>query len=237
MGRRRWLVAQVGLAGILVALALGAAAARGNTGTPVSTVPPIAQGSPGVGKQLTTDSGSWSADATFAYQWLRCDAHFEGCAEIPGATAAIYSVVAADLGHVLAASVTATNGSGSAAALSNALGPATARPPALTHRPSIKGTKKAGARVYEAADRWTHAPDTFAIRWLRCSATGKACVRITGKRVRCASGSCRRVDVGKQWDYTVTARDVGHRLRVRVDAWNGAGHATSASRATRVVTG
>lgn len=227
---------QLGLVGVMAALALGATAARGDSGAPVSTVPPIAQGSAGVGEQLTTDSGSWSSDATFTYQWLRCDTQFEACTEIPAATEPTYAAVAADVGHALVARVTATNAAGSAAVLSNALGPVAGRPPGLRHRPSIKGTKRAGGRIYEAADRWTHSPDTFTIRWLRCSATGSACVPITGKRLRCASGSCRRVNIGTQWDYTLTAQDVGHRLRVRVGAWNGAGHATAASKATRIVT-
>lgn len=236
MTRRRRLFVQTGLLGILAALALGAPTARGETGPPVSTLPPIAHGHTGVGRQLVTDSGSWSSDATVAYQWLRCGSHVDDCVDIPGATEETYTVAAADVGHVLAARVTATNAAGSAIAVSNALGPVTGRPPGLKHRPAIKGTKKVGQRVLEAADRWTHSPDTFTIRWLRCSATGKACRRITGKRLRCASGSCLRVDVGTQWDYTLTKKDVGHRLRVRIDAWNGAGHAVATSKPTRVVT-
>jgi len=219
----------------LVALALGATTARGDPGPPVSTVPPIATGSPGVGNQLTVDSGSWSTSAAFTYQWVRCDAHFAACTDIPGATAAAYTVAAADVDLVLEARVTAANAAGSAAALSNALGPVAADPPGPRHRPAIKGTKKVGQRVYETADRWIHSPDTFTVRWLRCSAKGNACVRITGKRMRCAGGSCLRVNIGTEWDYTVTQKDVGHRLRVRVAAWNGAGHATSTSKPTRIV--
>jgi hypothetical protein len=154
----------------------------------------------------------------------------------PGATEATYTVVSDDVGHVLAARVTATNAAGSAVALSNDLGPAAGRPPGLKQRPSIEGTKKVGERVYEAADRWTRSPDTFTIRWLRCSPAGTACVPITGKRLRCAGGSCLRVDIGTQWDYRLTEQDVGHRLRVRVGASNGAGRITSASKATRIVT-
>jgi hypothetical protein len=166
---------------------------------------------------------------------VRCDAYFAGCTDILGATAAAYTVVADDAGHVLAARVTAANAAGSAAALSNGLGPVAARPPALEHRPTIKGPKKVGQRVYEAADRWANSPDTFTIRWLRCSAKGHACARITGKRLRCAQGSCIRVNLGTEWDYKLTKKDAGHRLRVRVVAWNGFGHATSTSKPTRVV--
>jgi hypothetical protein len=183
-----------------------------------------------VGKQ------SWSTSATVTYQWLRCDAHFAGCTNIPRATASTYTAVAADAGHVLAASVTATNAVGSTVALSNGLGPVATKPPESKHKPSVKGTKKVGQRVYETADRWTQTPDTFTNRWLRCSAKGDACVRITGKRLRCAAGSCMRVDIGTQWDYRLTEKDVGHRLRVRVSASNGAGRATATSNPTGAVT-
>jgi hypothetical protein len=231
--RRRLLVVLGALVAVLAAL--GGTTANGDMGVPASTIPPIATGSAGVGKQLTTDSGSWSTSATFTSQWVRCDAYFAGCTDISGATAATYTVVADDAGHVLAVRVTAANAAGSAAALSNALGPVAARPPGLKHKPTIRGTKKVGQRVYETADRWSNSPDTFTIRWLRCSAGGDACVRITGKQRRCAQGSCIRVDVGTEWDYRLTKKDVGHRLRVRVAARNGAGHATSTSKPTRIV--
>lgn len=229
------LVSQVALIGVLAALALGATAASGDTGPPVSTVLPIADGAAGVGKQLGADGGTWSGPATLAYQWVRCDAYFANCADIPGATAATYAAVAADVGHVLAVRVTATNESGSAAALSNGLGPVAALPPEPRHRPSIAGAKRVGRLLSETADRWAHSPSEFSVRWLRCSAGGTACVRITGKRLRCAAGACLRVDVGTQWDYRPTPKDVGHSLRVRVDARNGAGHASSTSSPTQIV--
>ncbi|HKN63504.1 MAG TPA: hypothetical protein VJV76_04145 [Gaiellaceae bacterium] len=235
-GRGPLAVVPVALLGVLTALVLGAAPASGATGAPFSTVPPVATGSAGVGEQLRTDGGSWSTDATLTYRWLRCDAHFANCTGIAGATSAAYVVVAADVGHVLAAGVTATNETGSAVAVSNALGPVAASPPGPRHRPSIKGAHKLGQRVFETGDRWTHSPDTFTVRWLRCSATGNACVRIAGKRVRCASGSCLRVDAGAEWDYKLTRKDLGHRLRVRISASNGAGRATATSNPTRIVT-
>jgi hypothetical protein len=45
-----------------------------------------------------------------------------------------------------------------------------------------------------------------------------------------------RVDVGTEWDYKLTNKDVGHRLRVQVTALNGAGRATSTSKPTRIIT-
>jgi len=231
----RLLVVHAALVGGLAALAVGAAPANGDAGPPVSTSSPSATGAPGLGKQLGTTSGGWSTSVTVTYQWLRCDAHFAGCTKIPGATAASYTVVDADVGHVLAASVTATNPSGSAAAISNGVGPVAATPPEPRHMPTIAGTKRLGQRVHVTADRWAHSPDTFNNRWLRCSDKGDTCVRITGTRLRCAAGSCTTVDVGTQWDYTLTAKDLGHRIRVRVSASNGAGRATAVSSPTPVV--
>ena len=227
------LVVQVALVGVLAAL--GAKSASGDAGAPVSTVPPIASGAAGVGKKLMTDRGSWSTSATLTYQWVRCDAFFANCTDIPAATAPTYTVAAADAGHVLAARVTATNAAGSAAALSNVLGPVAAKPPGSRHNPGIKGTAKVGRRLHETGDRWTRSPDTFGIRWLRCSARRRGCVPITAERRRCANGTCVRVTAGTQWDYVLTMKDVGHRLRVRVTASNGAGHATATSKATSIV--
>jgi hypothetical protein len=101
VARRSWLLIGTGaLVGVLAALALGVATASGDdTGPPVSTVGPIVQGSPGVGKTMKVTNGSWSTSATFTYQWVRCDAHYAGCTNIPGATAATYVPVAADVGH------------------------------------------------------------------------------------------------------------------------------------------
>jgi hypothetical protein len=235
-GRSRLSGVPVALVSVLAALVLEAATASADTGAPFSTVPPIANGSPGVGRQLRTDSGTWSTRATFTYQWVRCDPHFEECTSIAGATGATYNVVAADVGHVLEAGVTATNAAGSALALSNALGPVAGKPPGLRHRPSIKGTPKLGRRVYATGDRWSHSPDRFTIRWLRCSAGGNACVRLAGTRLRCAEGSCLRVNIGTQWDYKLTRQDLGHRLRVRIIASNGAGRASATSSPTRIAT-
>ncbi|QWT24834.1 hypothetical protein KPL76_05590 [Subtercola sp. PAMC28395] len=67
------------------------------TATPVPTI----AGTPAVGKVLTATAGTWSpAPVTLAYQWSRAGV------VIPGATAATYTPVAADLGKTLTVSVT-----------------------------------------------------------------------------------------------------------------------------------
>jgi hypothetical protein len=82
---------------------------------PVTVTPPAITGTPQQGQTLTTNAGSWTApDATFGYQWQRCDAAGANCVAVPGATAATYAVTAADVGTTLRAVVTATNRFGSA---------------------------------------------------------------------------------------------------------------------------
>jgi hypothetical protein len=95
-----------------------AAAIAGHIGTalvPVVATPPTVTGTAQQGQTLTATPGTWSAtDATFAYQWQRCDAAGANCANVPGATTSTYAVTTADVGATLHVVVTATNRFGSA---------------------------------------------------------------------------------------------------------------------------
>jgi hypothetical protein len=95
--------------------------ASAGSGSPVSVTDTTTAGSnvPAVGDHLHGSQGSWSGTGlSFAYQWLRCEADGSNCAPIPGATAADYTPIAADLGHALQLCVTASNSSGSATSCS-----------------------------------------------------------------------------------------------------------------------
>jgi hypothetical protein len=105
----------------------------------------------------------------------------------------------------------------------------------MKHRPWIGGTKRVGQTVYEIGTHCTRSPYTFRDQWLRCSVKGKTCVPITGELLQCANGTCIRIKIGVQPDYKLTKTDLGHRIRVRVTAWNGAGHTTSTSNPTRII--
>lgn len=243
MARRSLLL--VAVVGVLGALALGVTTASGDTaGAPVATQIPEALGTPGVGKTIHTTNGTWSTSATFNYQWLRCVKGYRGCADgpstytvIPGATAQTYVPVAADVGHILVARVTATNAAGSTTVMSSGLGLVEGKRPGVLHEPWIQGTKKVGQRLEETDARFTRSPYQFRDQWLRCSAGGNACRRITGKVKICYSdGTCLHLAVGTNPDYRPTAKDEGHRLRVRVAAWNGAGRSTATSAPTRIIT-
>ncbi len=89
---------------------------------PSSSAPPVISGTPVVGGSLSASTGAWSGTApiVYAHQWQRCG---PACTDVPGATAAAYSLVAADLGIALRVRVTAANAAGQAAAVSATVGP------------------------------------------------------------------------------------------------------------------
>jgi hypothetical protein len=134
--------------------------------TPVSTTNPSANGggSPAVGDPLQGNAGNWSGTGiTYAYQWMRCDAHGVNCVPIPGATSAGYTPTAADVDHTLQFCVTATNSGGSATSCSapTAVVVATRPAPASTaDRPGQPATP--GAPAATTADDRGHANGTTA---------------------------------------------------------------------------
>ena len=75
---------------------------------------PVITGTPTTTHVLTVSQGQWTNSPTsYAYAWYRDNV------AISGATAATYTVAAADVGHVLKAGVTATNAKGSNTAFSS----------------------------------------------------------------------------------------------------------------------
>jgi YD repeat-containing protein len=82
---------------------------------PASTEAPKLTGTPSIGTKLGVTSGKWSgAPVVYGYQWEDCNSEHKACTPIPGAINPNYRVTAADVGHTLGATVTATAGGGSA---------------------------------------------------------------------------------------------------------------------------
>jgi outer membrane biosynthesis protein TonB len=160
---------------------------------------------------------------TFDYQWARCDAALLVCSPITGATASTYLLVKADIGKRIVATVTATNVVDTTTALADGTttvlpeAPSNVGPPAVT---AATGARD-GAKLVASTGTWNGAtPMTFTINWLRCEADGTGCGAIPG-----AIGT----------NYTLTAEDVGHRMRVRVDGANTTAEIPATSAATAVV--
>ncbi len=86
---------------------------------PANTGLPVISGSAVDGQLLSASTGVWSGSPTgYAYEWRRCDVAGAGCVAIGGAVAASYTLAAADVGHTVRVAVTASNGAGSATAVS-----------------------------------------------------------------------------------------------------------------------
>jgi len=81
---------------------------------PTANFSPSVGGTPGIGRQLTANVGTYSGDTPVktAFTWLRCDATGGACHTIEGARAITYFPTRADVGYTLRITVTATNAYG-----------------------------------------------------------------------------------------------------------------------------
>ncbi|MFZ0343212.1 MAG: hypothetical protein WAL31_12875 [Gaiellaceae bacterium] len=86
--------------------------------------------------------------------------------------------------------------------------------------PTISGAAEVGITLVASHGTWNNKPTSFHYQWVRCDATGAACLAISGATARI---------------YTPTFSDVSHTLRVTVTAHNGSGSASASSAATAAV--
>jgi Concanavalin A-like lectin/glucanases superfamily len=162
---------------------------------PVNLTAPSIPAAANEGDTLACDPGGWRYHPSFGFRWLR-----DGT-PIDGATASTYATVAADSGHAVTCSVTATNAGGSASQDSNAVVPVApaappppspspppattpppvAQPPVLTIKATAVGLPSAKACV---------SGRRFAIhlRKVRGERVVAARVYVKGRRVRTVKG-------------------------------------------------
>lgn len=175
---------------------------------PASTTQPALSGKAMQGQTLSVTPGAWTSTAgSTSYAWQRCNASGRICTPIAGATAATYVPVAADVGHALAALVTATVSGKTQAAFSVA-SDAVAAPPvlAVTAPPAVTGTLKVGQQLTGTSGVWTGtAPIAYAFQWYRCDTTGAHCSSVHGATKQTYRLS--KADAGKTLGLTVTATD------------------------------
>jgi hypothetical protein len=223
---KRAMTKALGPLAVLLAAAglLAATATARTTAAPQNTAAPTISGQAREGSTLTADNGTWSnSPASFTYQWQRCNADGASCANVSGATAKTYTLVAADVDHRMRVVVTATNADGSASANSAASAIVSATgAPVNTAKPTVSGTPAVGEQLTASNGTWTGGVRSFTYQWQRCPAgTTTACVSISGANAK---------------TYTVRTADVGSALRVDVIAHNASGStATATSDPTAVV--
>jgi len=157
---------------------------------------------------------------SFSYRWLHCNSGGANCGDISGATSQTYKVSREQAGRTLRVSVTASNSSGSANAVSNATAVvAKGQEPENTALPTISGTAKDGQTLTASNGTWANNPTSFSYQWRRCDT---------------AANNCSDVGNDRQ-TYVVEQRDVGSTMRVWVNAKNAFGGNTVASGPTAVV--
>lgn len=100
-------------------------------------------------------------------------------------------------------------------------------PPANTSEPNISGRAEQSRELSASRGSWTGGGLSFAYRWVRCGVNGG----------RPDGSDCTSIAGATGTRHTVTAADVGFRLRVRVTATNSEGSQTVASDPTAVVVG
>ena len=186
---------------------------------PTNSALPTVSGTAQEEQTLLATSGTWTGSPSFGYQWRRCDTNGNNCADIAGATASTYALVAADIGSRVRVQVTATNSGGSGVATSDPTATVIVAAPANTALPTISGTAQEGQTLSGDPGTWTHNP-TYGYQWLRCNSSGASCSPISGE-----TGTA----------YVVTTADIGSKLRIRVTGSNAGGSANADSNPTAVV--
>ncbi|MGA9526114.1 MAG: LamG-like jellyroll fold domain-containing protein [Myxococcaceae bacterium] len=208
----------------------GATTASSEVTVPVIEAPPVNQTPPAIsgvardGEVLTASPGTWTgrvADHRFA--WFRCDP-VGGACEAVGSDTESHLLVPADVGATIRVEVTAINAAGVATVSSASTRAVEALLPRNDQPPSIAGVVSPGQVLTGGRGAWSGtAPLSWRHQWLRCDALGAGCTPIPG------AASSR---------YVIAAADVGHSLRLEVEATNLAGSLVATSPASgEVLTG
>ena len=145
-----------------------------------------------------------SSPITYQYQWERCSALSGVCEAIAGATAATYTLEAADVASSMVVKVLASNPVGSASASSPETSVIGALLPVNLGLPSIVGSLLDGQLLSAQPGSWSGSePISYAYQWLVCNAAGEACSEIskaTGPTLKLVSGL-----IGETVEVVVTA--------------------------------
>ena len=192
---------------------------------PVNTAVPVVVGTLRQQQPLSASTGSWSNNPTgYAYQWRRCGTGGLSCVDIASAVSSAYRVQAADVGSTLRVQVTASNAAGlgvpAASAATAGVQASRPRPPVNTSPPVVHGMAQTRHSLSASKGTWLNSPFRYAYQWQRCNRKGLACGDIAG-----ATSSLS----------PIRSTYVGSTLRVRVTAWNAAGHGVAAESAATAI--
>ncbi len=194
-------------------------------GSPLDLEPPAIEGDLQEGVKLAVNPGVWAGTPPIAYhyQWERCSPLTSVCEVIAGATAATYTLEAADVAESMIVKVTASNDLGTATASSTQTPVVGALLPVDLGLPSIVGDLLDGRLLSAEPGSWSGSePISYAYQWLECNAAGGECSEISK-----ATGSTLKLVSGL----------IGDTVEVVVTATNAAGSTSATSSPTSVVDG
>ena len=165
--------ALVGVVALLASLLLAPASARAAAEPIVNTEPPVVAGEAVFGTLLQTSRGTWTPDGlTFTFRWQR-----DG-QDIPGETGRYYRLQAADLGHRVAATVTATDAGGASADVATAPTARVVRADFENlERPRITGVPRYTRTLSASPGEWSRKPARVRYQWRRGDAPIKGATR------------------------------------------------------------
>lgn len=175
------------------------------------------------GQTLTGSEGEWggATPISFGYVWVRCDANFNTCNPIGGATSRTYTLTGADVGSRLFLVVRASNVAGTSSEASDPTPVIRPSGPTNTAPPQVSGEARAGETLFASAGTWTGIqPIQYAYQWQECDSAGNACIDLPGENTSVLDLSAQHVD---------------SRIRVVVTATNGDGARSLASEPSAVV--
>jgi hypothetical protein len=218
------------LRAVVTATNSGGSASRASAATavvlpaaPENVEPPTVEGNAREREVVHAAVGTWRGTPPLVheYQWLKCDAVGENCADLAGATESTYRVATADIDSTLKVAVTTRNAAGTQTVTSKITRPVRAAPPVNIVLPAATGTAREGETLTATSGSWTSSvPMTFAYQWERCD-----------------SGICVGVSGATLDRYALGAADIGYAVRVRVTASNAEGATNAFSAATAPVVG
>lgn len=175
---------------------------------PADSVLPVLSGTLQVGQTLSTNTGTWNSNGSFAYQWQRSTNGGASWTNIPGAIRASYTTGQADAGADLRVWVGDTNAYGLGQVFTSSVGPIVPNPPPQnTGLPVLSGTLTAGQTLSVSTGTWS-AGGTMAYQWQRSTNGGASWTNIPGAIYS---------------SYATGPADSGAELRVWVGDTNSAG--------------
>jgi hypothetical protein len=192
------------------------------SGAPVATARPSIDGKTQTEAMLTVRPAAWTGTPPIdvRYDWWRCDRTGGTCIN-RNRHGTTYGLTGDDVDHTLRLIVRGQNSIGGATSLSDptAIVTAAATAPVPSAAPTVAGTAQVGATLTGNRGAWANNPTSYMYTWLRCDTNG---------------GNCGSTGLHAP-AYKLTTTDLGHRIRLRIEAANQAGTHTADSSPTAVI--